>query len=212
MKTTRIRLMELAGLREADESQFTFDSIQDLMDMAKGLKSFKKISDTKFELETIFLGDKRTMQVEPIPGKPSRMKVKYNSDPAEEVSTSTIYNTIYHAARDADFENNRLGSKSKTATKKPSKGVRVRDDEGEAVTTLTDITSQKDLIRKIAKEPEEYQQVWAEIPFAFDVVGPDSMYKTTDADVEDLEHYPPATYEEWIKGYRDWAKEVLASK
>jgi hypothetical protein len=212
MKITKQRLMELAGLREANESQYTYHSIQDLMDMAKGLKSFKKISGTKFELVTVFLGKKRTMLVEPIPGKPSHMKVTYNSDPAEEVSTSTIYNTLYNATRDADFENNRLKSKSNTATKKPSKGVRVRDDEGEAVTTLTDITSQRDLIRKIAKEPEEYQQVWAEIPFAFDVVGPDSMYKTTDADVEHLDHYPPTTYEEWIKGYRDWAKEVLTSR
>ena len=211
MKTTKQRLMELAGLREVDTPQYTFDSIQDLMDMAKGLKSFKKISDTKFELETVFLGDKRTMQVEPIPSKPSRMKVKYNSGPAEEVSTSTIYNIIYNAVRDAEFENNRLGSKStKGAT--TTKGIKVQDDEGEAITTLTDIFSAADLMKRIEKEPEEYQQVWAEIPFVFDVVGPDSEYNTKEADVVDLEHYPPTTYEKWIKGYRDWAKEVLSGE
>ena len=30
--------------------------------------------------------------------------------------------------------------------------------------------------------------------------------------VVDLEHYPPTTYEKWIKGYRDWANEILSGE
>lgn len=207
MKTTRQRLMELAGLREAR-------SVEELMDMAKKVKGFKKLSDTKFQIKASRLGDELIMQVEPIQGEPEKMLVKFGNDPAKPMHNSVVYNIIYNAEEGGaeDFNNDQLGSKSTKTSNKPAKGVRVRDDEGEAVTTLTDITSQSDLIRRIAKEPEEYQQVWAEIPFAFDVVGPDSMYNTTDADVEDLEHYPPTTYEKWIKGYRDWAKDVLAGE
>lgn len=205
MKTTRQRLMELAGLIKEDYS------FEELMDMAKGLKSFKQIGNAKFELENEFLGKKRIMQVEPIQGKPSRMKVTYNSGAPEEVSVSVVYNTLYNAKLNADFENNRLGSKTKKAVT-PTKGIKVRDDEGEAVTTLVDISNAAELVKRIEQEPEEYQQVWAEIPYAFDVVGPDSMYNTTEDDVADLEHYPPTTYDKWIKGYREWAQEQLSQE
>ncbi len=207
MKTTKQRLMELAGLREAR-------SIEELMDMAKKVKGFKKLSDTKFQIKARRLNNELIMQVEPIQGKPEKMLVKFGNDSVKPIDTSVVYNIIYNAEEGGaeDFNNDQLGSKSTKTSNEPTKGIKVQDDEGEAISTLTDVSSAADLMRRIEKEPEEYQQVWAEIPYAFDVVGPDSMYNTTEEDVEDLEHYPPTTYEKWIKGYRNWAKDVLAGK
>lgn len=231
MKLTRQRLMELAGLRETvDDIDPLSATFVELMDFAKGVKGFKKLSDTKFQFRTKMMDDRFEnledviMQVEPgslykpdqkpLPRTYNRMLVKIGNKPAKEMDSQVVYHNIYTAMEGdtEDFNNSQLGSKSTKAANKVAKGIKVQDDEGEAITTLTDVSSAADLMRRIKKEPEEYQQVWAEIPYAFDVVGPDSMYNTTEEDVEDLEHYPPTTYEKWIKGYRDWAKDVLAGE
>lgn len=84
--------------------------------------------------------------------------------------------------------------------------IKISDNEGEMLVTLTDVTNKADLDSRLAKEDQELMNLLYDTPLFADVVGPESMYDQTEEDYEGCDT-ETMTYAEWIKGCLDWARE-----
>jgi hypothetical protein len=83
-----------------------------------------------------------------------------------------------------------------------TEGIEVVEDEGEMIQPISDVNSSADLQARLEKEPENYQDAWAEIAHFATVIGDDP---NDDELFKGLEKYPVKTYAEWVADLKQWA-------
>ena len=84
-----------------------------------------------------------------------------------------------------------------------TEGIEVVDDEGEMIQPISDVNSSADLQARLEKEPENYQDAWAEMAHFATVIGDNPS--DDDYLFKGLDKYPAKTYAEWVADLKQWA-------